>query len=99
MTALVVMKIMIELGKSLNELSDGLELIPQFNCNIETDLQELSNNLITKISEEENSKLKNGRVLVRKSGTEPVLRITVESTKETRANELIDSIKTQINQA
>ncbi|GIT34867.1 MAG: hypothetical protein Ct9H300mP4_11860 [Gammaproteobacteria bacterium] len=99
MTALVVMKIMIELGKSLNELSDGLELIPQFNCNIETDLQELSNNLITKISEEENSKLKNGRVLVRKSGTEPVLRITVESKKETRANELIDSIKTQINQA
>ena len=98
MTALVVMKIMIESGKSLDELSDGLELMPQFNCNIETDLEELSDDLITRISQDENKKLNNGRVLVRKSGTEPVLRITVESTNEGRVKELFDSIKTQINQ-
>ena len=42
--------------------------------------------------------MSNGRVLVRKSGTEPVLRITVESTNEGHAKELFDSIKTQINQ-
>ena len=98
MTALVVMKTMIESERSLDELLDGLELMPQFNCNIETDLQQLSDDLITKISQEENTKLNNGRVLVRKSGTEPLLRITVESTNEGHAKELFDSIKTQINQ-
>ena len=99
MTALLVMKAMVELDKSIDELSQGLELIPQFNYNIETDLTKLSNDLITKISDEANTNLNNGRVLVRKSGTEPVLRITVESSDEAYAQKLFESIKTQINQA
>ena len=96
MTSLLVMKIMVESGKSIDELLDGLELMTQFNCNIETDLQKLSDHLISKISEEENKKLNNGRVLIRKSGTEPVLRITVESTDESHAIKLFESIKSQI---
>ena len=99
MTSLLVMKTMVELDKSIDELSDGLELVPQFNCNIETDLKKLSSDIITRIANEENKKLDNGRILVRKSGTEPLLRITVESTDETQANKLFESIKTQINQA
>ena len=99
MTSLLIMKIMIELGKSINELSDGLELVPQFSCNIETDLKKLPNDLITKISETENNKLDVGRVLVRKSGTEPLLRVTVESTDKEHAKKIIKSVKTQINQA
>ena len=99
MTALLVMKAMVELDKSIDELSHGLELIPQFNHNIETDLTKLSNDLITKISDEANTNLNNGRVLVRKSGTEPVLRVTVESSDEAYAQKLFESIKTQINQA
>ena len=99
MTALLVMKVMVELDKSIGELSHGLELLPQFNHNIETDLTKLSNDLITKISEDANTNLNNGRVLVRKSGTEPVLRITVESSDEAHAQKLFASIKTQINQA
>ena len=99
MIALLVMKAMVELDKSIDELSHGLELIPQFNHNIETDLTKLSNDLITKLSDEANTNLNNGRVLVRKSGTEPVLRITVESSDEAHAQKLFESIKTQINQA
>jgi len=90
---------MVELDKSIDELSHGLELVPQFNLNIETDLTKLSNDLITKLSDEANTNLNNGRVLVRKSGTEPVLRITVESSDEVYAQKLFESIKTQINQA
>ncbi len=99
MTALLVMKAMVELDKSIDELSHGLELIPQFNHNIETDLTKLSNDLITKLSDEANTNLNNGRVLVRKSGTEPVLRITVESTDKVHAQKLFESINAQVNQA
>jgi len=99
MIALLVMKAMVELDKSIDELSHGLELIPQFNHNIETDLTKLSNDLITKLSDEANTNLNNGRVLVRKSGTEPVLRITVESTDKAHAQKLFESINAQINQA
>tara|TARA_Y100000588_G_scaffold368631_1_gene436797 strand:- start:3343 stop:4671 length:1329 start_codon:yes stop_codon:yes gene_type:complete len=98
MTALLVMKTMVESGKSIDELSDGLQLVPQFSCNIETDLERLSSDVITRIADEENARLNKGRVLVRKSGTEPLLRITVESNDETQANHLIESIKSQINQ-
>ena len=72
--------------------------MPQFSCNIETDLERLSSDVITRIADEENARLNKGRVLVRKSGTEPLLRITVESNDETQANHLIESIKSQINQ-
>ena len=99
MIALLVMKAMVELDKSIDELSHGLELIPQFNHNIETDLTKLSNDLITKLSDEANTNLNNGRVLVRKSGTEPVLRITVESTDKAHAQKLFESINAQVNQA
>ena len=99
MTALLVMKAMVELDKSIDELSNGLELVPQFNHNIETDLTKLSNDLITKLSDEANTNLNNGRVLVRKSGTEPVLRVTVESTDEVHAQKLFESIQAQVNQA
>jgi len=98
MTAMLVMKAMVEMDKSIDELSQGLELIPQFNHNIETDLSKLSNDLVSKISDEANTNLNNDRVLVRKSGTEPVLRITVESSDEENAKSLFESIKAQVKQ-
>ena len=99
MTSLLIMKTMIESEKSLDELLDGLDLIPQLNLNVETDLTKISNDFITKISDDANTNLKNGRVLVRKSGTEPLLRITVESKDKLEAQKIFESIKTQINQA
>ena len=76
-----------------------MNIIKQFNRNIETDLKKLSDELVNEISDEENRKLNNGRVLVRKSGTEPMIRISVESTEETLAKEILDSIKTKIDRA
>ena len=89
---------MIESEKSLDELLNGLDLIPQLSHNIETDLTKISNDFIAKIADDANRDLKNGRVLVRKSGTEPLLRITVESKDKLEAQKIFESIKTQINQ-
>ena len=99
MTSLLIMKTMIEREKSIDELLDGLDLIPQLSHNIETDLTKISDDFITKIADDANTNLKNGRVLVRKSGTEPLLRITVESKDKLEAQKIFESIKTQINQA
>ena len=99
MTSLLIMKVMVESGKSIDELLDGLILIKQFDLNIEIDLKKLSDELVNEISDEENKKLDHGRVLVRKSGTEPLLRISVESTEESLAKEILDSIKTKIDRA
>ena len=97
MTSLLIMKIMVESGKSIDELLHGLELIKQFNSNLEIDLKKLPDELVDEISIEENKKLGNGRVLVRKSGTEPMLRISVESTEENLAKEILDSIKAKVD--
>ncbi|SVC44312.1 uncharacterized protein METZ01_LOCUS297166, partial [marine metagenome] len=99
LTSLLIMKTMIQRGKSIDELLDGLDLIPQLSNNIETNLTEISNDFIAKISDDANTNLKNGRVLIRKSGTEPLLRITIESKDKADAQKVFESIKTQINQA
>ena len=97
MTALLLMKSMIEQDKSIEELSLGFKPVPQFNYNIETDLSKLSTDLLGQIADKASTKFNYGRVLVRKSGTEPLLRITVESNNQTNVQNVFAWIKTQIN--
>ena len=96
MTALLVIKAMINEKKSLDQLLDGLELVPQFNQNIDVDFSTISNETIKIIADKANTEINDGRVLVRKSGTEPVIRITIETLEEKTANIVIETVKSQI---
>ncbi len=98
--ALQVMAMMIRQSKSLEELCSGVSMLPQVLLNMKTDrARELAsdarvlglvNNLSSLLAGE-------GRVLLRPSGTEPVLRIMVEGMSlqdvETNAHQLLDDIQ------
>lgn len=79
--ALQVLAIMIKQEKSLQQLCEGMTLLPQALINLKTDhaLILSENQSVIKAVSVLNEKLQGeGRVLLRPSGTEPVLRVMVE---------------------
>ena len=79
--ALQVLGAMVESGKSLDELRNGMRRYPQTMVNVETHdpAGVLGNAAVTDAARDIEASLGNrGRVLMRPSGTEPVVRIMVE---------------------
>ncbi len=79
--ALQVLAIMIKQEKSLEQLCEGMILLPQTLINLKTDnaLMLAQNDSVIKAVDALSKKLVGkGRVLLRPSGTEPVLRVMVE---------------------
>ena len=71
--------------KSLKQLLEGMSMLPQTLINLKTEQAiALSENpdVRKEVSEVEKSMADNGRVLLRPSGTEPLLRIMVEGVDE-----------------
>lgn len=100
LTAIQLVNIMKETGKTLSELADGMTTYPQVLENLQVaNKQEVLNNpqIISEINAVEKELGKKGRVLVRPSGTEPLIRVMVEAeTKEEctkYVQRLIDKIK------
>ncbi|PPC89493.1 MAG: phosphoglucosamine mutase [Methylobacter sp.] len=99
-SALQVLVAMHESGKNLNELKSGMHKYPQVLVNVKTSkkINPDDNEDIKKAVAAVEKKLgKNGRVLLRASGTEPLVRVMVEgqdvlSVKE-YANELAEAVK------
>ena len=87
LTALQVLAIMKETNQPLDELAKAMEPFPQVLYNVEVrERKELSEipEIEKRIREIETSLGRSGRVLIRYSGTEPLLRIMVEGENETR---------------
>lgn len=79
--ALQVLAMMIKQEKSLEALTDGMTLLPQALVNLKTDKAQalVKSPKVQKQVDALNKKLTGvGRVLLRPSGTEPVLRVMVE---------------------
>jgi len=98
--ALQVLAAMQEKQKTLNDLLNGVEIYPQVLINVKTkpDYSWQSDlKLKTAITNAEQSLVGKGRVLIRASGTEPVLRVMVEANEANLAQQTAEAIAEQVN--
>ena len=100
--ALQVLSIMKKTGKKISELANIYESVPQKLENIKFDASKTNPLELSEVQDfikEEEKKLENiGRVLIRKSGTEPLLRVMVECKNESILEEVINNICNKIKE-
>lgn len=90
-----------ETGQPLSELASDVTLYPQKLVNIKVaDKNAMMENpaLQTKIEEVEKQMAGDGRVLVRPSGTESIIRVMAEAKTEELVDTYVDSIVAVVNQ-
>lgn len=81
-TALAILEIMKETGKNISQLMEGLKIYPQLLVNVKVSNKEsaLDDAEIKAAIDQVNQELSgNGRLLVRPSGTEPLIRVMAEA--------------------
>lgn len=101
--ALQVVEAMVESGRSLHELKTGMRKFPQSMVNVRLASREgLSGNseIDRAVKAVEDKLAGNGRVLLRPSGTEPLVRVMVEGTDpvdvEAYANEIAEVVSAEL---
>ena len=95
LTSLKMMEVMMKTKKSLSALCDGLTIYPQVLKNVRVHSKpEAQNDPAVKAAVEEVArKLGNtGRILVRESGTEPVIRVMVEAASKEECQMYVDQV-------
>ena len=98
--ALQVLTVMVEQAKALHELVADFELFPQvlINVRLQQMIEPYSIPALVEEFEKAEQQLKGrGRILIRKSGTEPVIRVMVEGDQQQEvdaiANHLADAVR------
>jgi phosphoglucosamine mutase len=98
--ALQVLAAMQQKQKSLKELLDGIAIYPQVLINVKTSPNynwQADQKLSDMVSMVEQSLIGKGRVLIRPSGTEPVLRVMVEANEQGLAQASAEAIAKEVN--
>lgn len=101
LTAIMITEEICDSKLSLAELSEPVVLYPQYTKNIKVKDKEtvISDKVVlSEVAEVEKLINKKGRVLLRKSGTEPVVRIMVESESKELCMEYADKIANAIKE-
>jgi phosphoglucosamine mutase len=99
--ALQVLALMTDSGKPLSELSRMFEPVPQLLQNVrysDTDPLEIDS-IQTLIKQAEAELGEAGRILIRKSGTEPLIRVMVEGAERTQIQSIADRLCKAMEQA
>jgi phosphoglucosamine mutase len=95
LTSLKMMEVMLAKKKKLSELCAGLTIYPQVLKNVRVHSKPEAKNdpavqaAVEAVAEKLGS---SGRILVRESGTEPVIRVMVEAPSKQQCQELVDSV-------
>jgi len=100
--ALQVLYAMVSSQKPLDQLLTGLEMYPQKLVNVPLDQPfDLEESAIVKaaMADAEKQLGDSGRILLRASGTEPLLRVMVEGQDDALVNELADSLADAVREA
>ena len=97
-SSLQVLSLMIEENKSISNLTNLFPLISQKHYeHISDDKKDISNSHLENLSKEMKEKIGNeGRVIIRKSGTEPLIRVMIETNNQNLSNEILDEVKTSL---
>jgi len=101
LTGLQLVNIMKMTKKPLSELANEMQKFPQKLVNIRvTDKHHVTDNEKVKevISQVQNEMAGNGRILVRPSGTEPLVRVMAEASTEALCNEYVDRIASVVKE-
>ena len=95
LTSLKILEVMVKEKKNLNELTAGLDIYPQVLINVRVnDKKEAQNDIDVKasIAKVEKELGESGRILVRESGTEPLIRVMVEAKSQDLCNKLAGEV-------
>ena len=91
LTALIIIKESLNKKLVISELTKGLTLVKQQNINL--DIQNIETENIEAFHAKASKLINDGRVIIRKSGTEPLIRILIESDNEDIIKQVNDLIK------
>jgi phosphoglucosamine mutase len=92
-SALQVLQACVRSGRSLQQLLEGVELCPQVMINVKLQANydwKTNQKFIQEIAKAEKQLKDTGRLLIRPSGTEPLLRIMVESSEAGQALQIAE---------
>jgi phosphoglucosamine mutase len=83
-------------GRKLSEATAVLQRYPQATANVPVSSKELTERLLTEVERLNAELAPDGRVLVRPSGTEPVVRVLAEASAQKKADSLCATIATLV---
>ena len=95
LTSLKIMEVMLAKKKKLSELCSGLSIYPQVLKNVRVKNKPAAQNdpevqaAVAAVAAQLGD---TGRILVRESGTEPVIRVMVEAPSQQQCQEMVDSV-------
>lgn len=101
MTAIAVFSTLMKNGKRLHELASEMKVYPQILVNVRTSAKHVLQDpqVQQAVREAEKFLTGNGRLLIRPSGTEPLIRVMVEGDDQQRIETLAHSLADLIRQA
>jgi phosphoglucosamine mutase len=101
LTALMLMSRMVETGQSLTNLASVMTRLPQVLVNVpdvDKGRADSDEELLAAVTREEEALAGEGRVLLRPSGTEPLVRVMVEAATEEQAQQVADRLAGVVRQ-